>query len=62
MEAMSLLPQTEQEYWDVTLDNRNRRYVEDLQQVYSLLKELMLGTVVYEWLGEVAVRNRNGTQ
>ena len=59
---MALLPQTEQAYWDVTLDNRNRRYVEDLQQVYSLLKELMLGTAGYEWLGEVAVRNSNGTQ
>ena len=27
--AMELLPQTEQEYWNITLDNRNRRYVED---------------------------------
>ena len=59
---MALLPQTEQEHWDITLDNRNRRYVEDLQQVYSLLEELMLGTAGCEWLWEVAVRNRNGTQ
>ena len=26
--AMEILPQTEQEYWNITLDNRNRRYVE----------------------------------
>ena len=60
--AISLLPQTEQEYWNITLDNRNRRYVEELKQVNSLLEELMLGTEGYEWLGEVVTRNRNGAK
>ena len=27
--AMALLPQTEQEYWNLNLDHRNRRYVKD---------------------------------
>ena len=48
-EAMELLPQTEQEYWNLNLDNR--RYVEDLERVYSLSEDLMLGTDGYEWLG-----------
>ena len=34
--AMALPSQTEQDYWNINLDNRNRRYVEDLKQVYSL--------------------------
>ena len=59
---MTLLPQTEQEYWIFTINNRNRCYIEDLKQVYSLLEELMLSTVGYEWLVEVAMRNRNRTQ
>ena len=59
-EAMALLPQTEQEYRNITIDNRNMRYVEYPERVYSLLEELMLGTDGYEWLGEVSTRNRNG--
>ena len=38
------------------------RYVEDSKRVYSPLEELMLGTDGYQWLGEVAMSNRNGTQ
>ena len=34
--AMELLPQTEQEYWNITLDNRNRRYIEEPKRLYSL--------------------------
>ena len=45
--AVALLPQTEQEYWNLTLDNRNRQYVEYSKQVYSLLEELLLGTGGY---------------
>ena len=60
--AMGLLPKTEQEYWNLTLNNRNMRYIEELKRVYSLLEELVLGTDGYEWLGEVATRNRNSTQ
>ena len=56
--AMELLLQTEQEYCNITLDKRNRRHFEDSNRVYSLLEELMLGTVGYEWLEEVATRNR----
>ena len=44
---MALLPQTEQEYWNLTLDKRKMRYIEDLKQVYSILEELMLGTDGY---------------
>ena len=36
-EAMALLPQTEQEYWNLTLDNKNMSCVEDSNRVYSLL-------------------------
>ena len=49
--AMSLLPQTEQEYWNLTINNRTRCYVEYSKQLYSLLEDLMLGTYGYEWLG-----------
>ena len=49
--AMELLPQTEQEYCNLNLDNRNRRYVEDSERVYSLSEELMIGTDGYDWLG-----------
>ena len=59
---MELLSQTEQDYWNITLDNRNRWYAEYSKWVYSLLVELMFGTDVYEWLGEVAMRNGNGPQ
>ena len=59
---MALLLQNEQEYCNITLDNNNICYVEDSKILYSLLEELMLGTDVYKWLGEVALRNRNGTQ
>ena len=59
---MSLLTQTEKEYWTFTIDKRNRRYVEYSNRLFSLSEEIMLGTDVYEWLGEVATRNRNGTQ
>ena len=27
--TMAILPQTEQDYWILTLDNRNRKYVEE---------------------------------
>ena len=47
---------------NLTLDNRNRRYIEDSKQVYSLLGDIMIGTDGYEWLGGAAVSNRNGTQ
>ena len=60
--AMALLPQTEKEYCNITLNNRNRRYVEDSKRVYSILEDLMLDTDGYEWLGEVAMRDRNGKQ
>ena len=60
--AMALIPQTEQDYWNLTLNNRNRGYVADSKRVYSLLEELMLGTDGYEWFREVATSNRNGTQ
>ena len=46
--AMSLLPQTEQYYWNLTINNRKRCYVEDSKQVYSLLGELMLDTDGYD--------------
>ena len=45
--AMDLLPQTEQEDWNINLDNRNRRYIEYLKRVYSLLEDIMLGTDGY---------------
>ena len=48
--AMELLLQTEQEYCNITLDKRNRRYVKDSKLVYSLLEEIMLGTDGYKWL------------
>ena len=60
--TMALLPQTEQYYCNLTLDDRNRRYIEYLKRVYSLLGELMLGIDGYEWLGELAMSNRNGPQ
>ena len=59
---MALLPQTEQEYWNINLDNRNSCYVEELKQVYSLLEELIIYTYGYEWLLEVAMKNSNDTQ
>ena len=59
---MNLLPKSKREYWDLILDIGNRRYSEDSKWVHSLLEELMLGTDGYEWLGEIAVRNGNGTQ
>ena len=59
--AMALFPQTEQEYLNLTLNNRNRRYIEDLKQLYSLLEDIILGTYGNEGLGEAAVRNKNGT-
>ena len=59
--AMALFPQTEQEYLNLTLNNRNRRYIEYSKQVYSLMEDIMLGTDGYEGLGEVVVRNKNGT-
>ena len=59
---MALLPQTEQDYWNLNLNKRKRCYVEDSNQVYLLLGELMLSTDGYEWLGEVYIRNRNNTQ
>ena len=58
---MALFSQTEQEYLNLTLDNRNRSYIEDSKQVYSLLEDIMLGTDGYEGLVEAAVRNKNGT-
>lgn len=60
--VMAQYPLTEQEFWNLTLKNRNRWYTEDSKQVYALLEELMLGAYGYEWLGENAMRNRNGTQ
>ena len=60
--AVELLPRTEQKYWNIKLNNRNMRYIEDSKQVYSLLEDLMLGTEGYECLGKVSMRNRNGTQ
>ena len=58
---MEILPQTEQEYWNITLDNRNRRYVEYPKWVYSILEELMLGKDGYEWLVDVAMMNSKVT-
>ena len=60
--AMALLLKTEQDYWNISPNNSNSRYVEDSKQVYSLLEELILGTDGYEWLGEVSMRNSNSTQ
>ena len=60
--AMALLPQTEQTYWNLNIYNKNMRYVKDLKRVYSPLEELILSTYGYEWLGEVAMRNSNGTK
>ena len=59
--AMALLRQTEQKYCNLNLGNRNRRYIEDLKQLYSLLEDIILGTYGNEGLGEAAVRNKNGT-
>ena len=59
---MDLLPKSERKYWDLTLHNRNKRYSEDSKRVCSLLEELMLVTNGNEWLGEIAMKNRNGTQ
>ena len=50
---LALLPQTEQEYCNITLNNRNRRYGEDSKQVYAIFEELMLSIYGYEWFGEV---------
>ena len=47
-EAMESLPQTEQEYWNLTIDNRNRPYIEYSKQLYSILEELMLSEDGYE--------------
>ena len=59
---VALLPQTEQEYCNLTLGNRNRCYIEDSKKLYLLLEDLMLGTDGCEWLGEVAMRNSNGNK
>ena len=46
--AMEILSKTEQEYWNININNSNRLYIEDSKRVYSLLEELMLGTDGYE--------------
>ena len=52
--AISLLHKSDREYWVLPLDSKH---------VYSLLEEIMLVfTDVYEWLGEISIKNSNGTE